>query len=394
MKPTGGKSRSLVLLCLFLVSATGCRNDCSETPRSGLWERVFEERTGYTILTSADGNYLITGEVRPDTSYLPEPALFKVDDAGTEVWSVNLADNGFTHVAAAAEAMDFSILVAGFGLNGPQLARIGVDGTIVRSRRVETASDVPALAFRQLSATTDGYVVAVIDIESPEAGDVVKLDLDGNIIWTYSLDTSEHDGVLDMAATDNSGVVLLTVDYADAQKTTQVGKFLGAPPSARLLRLTGEGTEMWSVVLPPNLDYADQIEPTNDGGVAVFASDRIALFDRNGQSVWNKEFLPAHTAGPFSFSAIPQGGFIVGTSSATVNLFSAETYQTCGNSVLIRVAEGGEILWERAYGSGEVEKLHDVSSLPDGGYILVGARALHPTGSSRDMFLRQIAPDE
>mgnify|MGYP003644990804 CR=1 FL=1 len=346
-----------------LFQFTGCNEECGGTALRGTWVKDFDQGIGYTILESADGGYLYVNY----DSFGTGTSLSKIDSAGEDVWSTALSG-----LSVVAEDVDGGLFVAGGSYYVTQVSRLNSSGGILWSRTFEGSG-----GLKYLVATSDGNAVATtyLDPDGNSVGNisVVKLDQNGTAIWTRVLDFSDDNYPHGVVATEDGGVTLLVegFDYAkqgDSSKSSPVGI-----STFRLLRLAGDGTEEWNIVQPRGTLSGGSLAATNDGGCAILDYGMLVRFDTRGEILWVKAYESALGSARGILHAVPGGGFIVGSSS-NVEGPGPFYFQSCGNIVLTRLDENGDITGEREYDTGAIEYLLDFAPTSDGGNIIVGQK--------------------
>lgn len=372
---------SLAMAALFPL--TGCNEECGGAALGGTWEKDFDQSIGYAILQSADGGFLYVNYV----SFGAGTSLSKIDSAGEDVWSTALSG-----LSTVVEDGDGGLVAAGSIDYVTQVSHLDSGGGILWSRTFEESGEL-AYPAPELVATSDGSVV-VTTYSDPEWNangniHVVKFDRDGTTIWTRVLDFTDDDYLEGVVPTEDGGVTLLMrgFDYAkqgDSSKRTPAGK-----RTMRLLRLAGDGAVEWNFVLPDDTLIGGSLAATNDGGSAILSYRKLVRFDTRGEILWDKAYEPTVADASGILRAVPGGGFVVGSSTYVEGPFFT---QRCGNIVLTRLDENGDITGEREYDTGAIEYLLNFAPTLDGGNIIVGEKRLG-FGGIRKMYLLKVDGD-
>lgn len=141
---------------------------------------------GVSLLATRDGGYAITGETNQRDTTSRDVFLLKVDANGQTEWTVILPSRGgWAHNAVELSNGDF--LFSSSSIDDTRrirVSRISADGVELWSQFYIQAS-----FFARLAATSDGNFLVVLigpgDFLSP---DVVKIDGNGQQLWTIDLD--------------------------------------------------------------------------------------------------------------------------------------------------------------------------------------------------------------
>ncbi len=108
--------------------------------------------------------------------------------------------------------------------------------------------------------------------------------------------------------------------------------------------------------------------------------------DLYGQVDWEKTYGGSMWEIGFSVIELLNGGYLIAGSSNSPGVSSGNT-----DCFLVRIDPDGNIIWEKAYGNLEYpnhEWAYDIIELPDGGFIVVGARDRYNNGSLNGLILR------
>jgi hypothetical protein len=171
-----------------------------------------------------------------------------------------------------------------------------------------------------------------------------------------------------------------------------------------LVRLDTNGDQIWDASFGgTSQELLWSIDQTQDGGfilAGTSASDAngnkttprlgniggadiwIVRVDTNGNKLWDKSFGGTNIDDVHRVLQLPEGGFIIAGNSDS-GISGNKTNASYGGSDywLVRLDTDGNKLWERVYGGNSTEYLYDFQQTSDGGYILAGSSTSGVSGN-------------
>jgi hypothetical protein len=221
--------------------------------------------------------------------------LVKLDADGSEVWSKTFGGSSVDVGRSVQETSDGGYIIAGYTesfdveIHDVYLIKTDAEGNEVWSK---TFGDFGPEMGRSVWETSDGgYVVAGATGSYTDNSDVylLKVDSDGNEIWTRTF--NEH-----------------IYDWGNAIRETSEGGYIVAGNTDEeeimgiyLLRTDSEGNEIWTRTFgEPFYDYGDSVYETSDGGYIISGATKSAMTGKNdvylvrvdseGNGVWTTTF--------------------------------------------------------------------------------------------------------
>lgn len=299
-----------------LLQVDGTGNFPAWEPVPGLAGRSFMQAT----VVSADGGAFIAGSVIPTGTSTHDAFVARFSANGSQLWITQPQLNGdeqyyTVHALADGGCIAAGVRAPGQGLGHDALvSRFAADGTLAWSTTIDEFSDIEAHAI-----AIQGNDVMLTGRQQNFGGTsdawIARLNLAGDIIWTSSW----------------GGV------------RTEIGRALKAiGPGAFLLA----GSTNSDVPL-------DVTEGRRKDQVYLVA------FDLNGDSLWTRAIGDTlYDRRAFALDIATNGDLLlVGERSPTVGSSDAFAY---------RLSPLGTIVWERAWDTGDEERLLGISALPDG----------------------------
>ncbi len=209
---------------------------------------------------------------------------------------------------------------------------------------------------------------------------------------------------------------------------------------AWLLRLDASGTPLWQRTYGgPGEDYAGAVVPTSDGGYAFSGQTSsfgaghedmwMVKVDEAGHLLWQKTYGGAGSDYSGGLAVLPDGGFLMSATTGSAvaqrvscvlrldasgqivwqnrysvpgqetfakghilalpaggSLFLGANYEGGGgwgvNGWLVRLDDGGGIVWQKSYGGNGTDYFYNVVPSSDGGFAMAGSTYSSGAGSS------------
>jgi len=316
---------------------------------------------GHDVLLLEDGGYLVVGETAVDGEQegVVHLLLMKLDDDGDVVWERTYAE--------------------------------------------ERASSGAAL----LAANDGGYVIAGA-IQSDHGSDadiyLLRVDEDGTELWSRSFGTSWNEFGGRLLETADGGYVIVgnSVDPNDIVADPSAAGYAGfaGRSSVYIVRTDEDGNEIWSrrVASEENV-IASGGAITTDGGIVVLSHAlyypvddndiRLLKLDGDGNEVWSRTWEEGKTSG-YDFLATSDGGYLISGARS----FPEDPARTKADALLIKVDADGNELWVVTYGEPDrVETAHAVAETSDGQYVCVGWQLRDLYTHRDDIYLVGFAAD-
>lgn len=207
---------------------------------------------------------------------------------------------------------------------------------------------------------------------------VIRLDQQGNLLWTRTVGGVQNDGAFSIVQTTDSGFVV----------GGYTGNFGPNPVNNYLVKLTKTGTVQWqSTVGGMHQDYGYAAIQTADGGYAMAGSWApntlgmdmyISRFNATGTLAWTRTIGDHYNAPDVAYSIVqmPDGGFAMAGFTQSWGAGANDLY-------IVRLDPGGNMIWSRTIGGTGAECTTAVSltdprpvsmqRTSDGGFVLASS---------------------
>lgn len=213
---------------------------------------------------------------------------------------------------------------------------------------------------------------------------IVKQGIGGNIVWKKSLGGSGNDIAHSIDETKDGGFIIAGYsESTDGDVTGNHGFY-----DYWIVKLNVNGDILWQKSFGgSNYDYAESIQETADGGFIVAGYSNSQNGDLNGNNgfddywilkltstgtiVWQKNFGGSSFDQATSVNQTKDGGYIVAGYSRSNNI------NVSGNHGLydywvIKLDPSGNLTWQKSLGGDLDDLAYSIKETTDGGYIVTG----------------------
>ncbi len=318
------------------------------------WERSYggsEQDIGHSIKQTPDGGYIVAGKTWSSDGDVTSNHgdfdlwVLRLDNNGNLQWERNLGGpfkelGGYTAVSTSG---DFFVAGSSKSLSG------------------------------DLTSNNGDFDIWI-----------VKLDMNGSLIWEHSFGGSEEDFVMGICSTSDGGVIASGYSYSEnGDLTTNLGF-----SDAWLIKLAANGDIDWKRTYGgTQYDSANDIQQTTEGGYIVAGSSYsndgdltsnnggwdmwVFKLDPSGDIQWQTSFGGTSLDVGMSVSQTTDGGYIVAGHSDSNN-GDFPINQGEEDTWILRLDPAGALLWQRSFGGSTYDWAAAVQQTTDGGYILGG----------------------
>lgn len=328
---------------------------CAQTPPSILWEDSFggsASDQNYGIDLTDDGGLLVAGHassVNGDVSGnvgLQDYWVFKLDGNGALLWENSLG---------------------------------GTVNDVARS--IEQTSDGGSVVFGY-TASNNG------DVTGHHGGNdywVVKLDMNGDLVWQNALGGSGNDFLIHGRQTSDGGYIACgNSESTDGDVTGNNGG-----RDLWLVRLDASGTLQWQLALGGSGDdFGLSVSEAQDGGFLVAGSTGsndgdvssnngmtdlwVLKVDSAGNLQWEHALGGSDNDYGVSLAATADGGAVVcGHTGSTDG--DVGTNQGMNDLWVLKVDASGALQWETTHGGSLDDYASEVIPTSDGGYAVMAS---------------------
>ncbi|HUH36007.1 MAG TPA: T9SS type A sorting domain-containing protein [Moheibacter sp.] len=333
-----------------------------------IWEKSYggstHDTAGSVVELSNENGYVIVGDTMSnDGDVTPNDSsvawwVIRIDLEGNLIWEKTLGGEGYNRANSVIQINDEEIMIAGvsdmeggdvtvnYGGADFWVVKMDIDGNLIWEKSYGGSGDESP---EQIIQTIDGNFLLVGfsnssdgHISSPQGNDdndywVIKIDGEGNLLWEKSYGGSGAGGFMGFG--DGANAVVESID----------GGFVVVGASSSL---DGQVTG-------------------NHGGTEDFW---IIKIDNTGHLVWEKSYGGFHMDNASAIVQTEEGNFIIAGSSASVDgdiTNHHEEWPGREDVWVIEINQDGELLWEKSYGGTAIEFTRDMVLNPEGEIIIL-----------------------
>jgi hypothetical protein len=355
----------------FTVSATPNSDSVNLQKANVLWEKTYggtgDDRAFYA--TTAGDGYLVVGSSTSLEQGKTLGWVLRLDHDGNALWNRTYSD-------ADSEFRYVLNLTDGFLLVGNMFLPSGnIDGYVVKIddngalKWNVTVGGAKVDKLFSAAKTQDGFLLVGLtySFNSDNESDVwvVKINLNGNVIWNKTYGWSMDDAGRAIAQTADN-------NYVVAGYTDSVGN---GDYDFLLLKIDANGNMIWSKTYGgTQSDMAYAIVAAPDG--CVVAGDThskgagdsdawVIKVDLNGNLLWDTTAGGSGFDMPSCITASSSGGYLVGGFTFSFGNGQRDFW-------LFKINDSGNVLWSTTVGRSGFEEAYAVLETAENEFVMVG----------------------
>lgn len=330
--------------------------------------------------------------------------LVKLDEIGDTLWTKTYGGSDDDWAYSIQQTSDTGYIVAGFawstdgdvrgnhGAHDFWLLKLSSTGDTIWTKCLGGTSYDDAYSIRQTS--DDGYIVAgyTASINGDVHGNhgyhdfwVVKLNNNGDTVWTQALGGKSRDEAWSVWQTrDNGYIVAGTANSNDGDVHNNHGA-----DDYWVVRLNTNGDTIWTKTYGGSgWDNAYSIQQTFDGGFVIAGAGAsydgdvhgyqggeadfwVIKTDSNGDTLWTRTYGGSNLDVARAIYQTPDTGYIVtGYTQST----DGDVHGNSGGSDywIIKLDQSGDTIWTKTMGGTQNDEAYDIQLTNDGSYIIAG----------------------
>ncbi|HYV92894.1 MAG TPA: T9SS type A sorting domain-containing protein [Chitinophagales bacterium] len=336
---------------------------------------------GTLICSTTNGGYFVTGSTTSLGSGDWNVYVIKLDLHGDVIWSetINVLQSEYEVGEVARQTSDGGYILLGRsyvclpGSNGDDILLVKLDssGDVEWSHCYGYASHSEGSMDVFLSSD-GGYVITAYSYLPGTGADVhiIKTDSNGTVIWSKVYGGTKDDIPYSLTETANGGFVFCGWTYS-------FDSFYFEQKDIWLTKIDENGELIWSKKYGYGLEWAQSFLQTTDGGFIIAGGgtnsstageDDIFVLrtDSDGNVLWAKTYGDTSCDEAWGIAYTGDGYIISGEKGC----YPANDY----NMYLVKISDGGELLWAKTFGSNQADRGGRVLYSTDGGFLLSGYR--------------------
>lgn len=300
-----------------------------------LWERTWGGdgyEQAWSVVTAADGGFLIFGETDSYGSGDRDFFLLKLTDDGTEQWVQTYGGSSREWPYEMLLLSNGDLLLVGFS-HSPESGRdqyalrVSQEGDVIWEYISRVGGEDIALDAIE---TAEGDLILVVSIE--EDGQLVSLDADGHLQWEQRYELPGWQFASQIASSGDGGFLL--AGFSMSGSSRQADTWLARCAS------TGELEWETSIGDPGFDDYANSFIRLRDGSYVIGAIANGMLLrhiDEQGEILWERSLVGTGVYGAMELLELDDGGFLI---AGLIQLINARSY----DAILVRTNADGWVV--------------------------------------------------
>lgn len=386
---------------------------------------------GFSLIPTLDGGFMIGGHSNSNASGIKTENLvgfdydywvLKLNSVGAIEWQRDIGggvtnpfiDSMGDRLSDIQQSSDGSYFLGGssdsqiyghktepcYGYYDYWVVKLDVSGNILWDK---TLGGALGDGLTVLQPTPDGGCIAGGNSNSNVSGNksensrggndfwIVKLNASGQIEWQRTIGGSGND-ILSSILETNSNEYLLG-GWSDSNISGEKTENSKGSSDFWIVKINLSGTILWQKTIGGN--SGDRLSSmTKSNNSILLAGDSssnisgdksensrglsdywLVKIDNNGTLQWDKTYGGADSEDMFGVTPHPNGGYVVsgGTKSSSSGDKTDAFFGGTGDAWIIRIAENGSLLWQKAIGGSDGEALYNVITLSDQSIVLGGS---------------------
>ncbi|MEO0262457.1 MAG: hypothetical protein ABIM62_01910 [candidate division WOR-3 bacterium] len=349
------------------------------------WAKIYgggDDEGLWNIRQTLDGGYIVGGGTFSFGGY-EEIFIMKLNPTGQVEWTKTYGGIAQPDEARCIQQISDGYILAGLqrALSVPHpleyniyVMKLNPSGQAIWAKAY--GGDNIDLGYSIYQTSDGGYIVAG-RTESYGAGNtdflVIKLNSDGNIVWAKAYGGSGYEHEPRLIKTSDGGYLLIGETWS----------FGGWTSNFLVIKLDQNGNIVWSKAI--GISYYDDVplwvEQTSDGGFIIAGRSKIYVqpymqwdpvavkISSSGDVIWAKRYemqaFDQANDGASSCKQTPDGGYVL-AGSTEIGIYNTRGF-------LLKLDPNGNLIWGRKYrGWDSSNGISYVDITSDGGYILGG----------------------
>ena len=328
----------------------------------------YNQENAYDIAVLKDGNF-VAGGYRYVVNRKNDIWLIKFDTAGTEVWNQYYGGTNDEQANSIIETSDSSIVFAGYtqsaggdiwghiGGNDFWVVKINALGDTLWTKCLGGSTDDIATSVQETfdhGFIIGGYTNSNNNDVSGNNGDydgwIVKLNPDGDTLWTKCLGGTLADYINTIQITADSGYIVA------GSTNSNIGDIIlnKGGSDAWVIKLDKNGEVEWQKNYGGGTDdeiQGIQVLSTNEFAATSNSSYWIAKLNTTGDTIWTKTVSSGYADEVCGIAALDDRNFVLaGTGGSLKKYYIVKVKESCifTTNVDISICEGEQIFLQGA----------------------------------------------
>jgi len=363
------------LFLLFIAFLLFQLTSLAQAPDT-LWTKTFggvNHDRGKSVQQTTDGGYIIVGQTQSFGAGNNDIWLIKTNSLGDTLWTKTIGGNQSDGGYSVVTTTDGGYLITGdtesFGAGGRDVWLIKTD-SLGNNIWTKTFGGIENDEGRAVLKSSDGCYIIIGNTESYSVGGrdlwFIKTNNIGDTLWTRTFGGIE----------DDEGTAILETSDSCYVITGMTESYGAGGSDLWLIKTNAYGDTLWTRTFGGiEDDEGSAIQETLDGDYVItgFASHGSGVLeedvwliktDASGNRLWDKTYGGLKREKGHSLQKTVDAGYIITATSG--NRFSRDLF-------IIKTDSSGDTLWTQTYNRGLYDFGNYIQKTSDGGYVIVGA---------------------
>jgi hypothetical protein len=250
-----------------------------------IWTRTYggaARDIAFGVYPTADGGFVFSGETRSSGNGQSDLYLAKANNQGDSLWAKTYGGSQQDFGYSVLETADSGLIAVGFtesfgsGMGDAYIVRTDASGDSIWAKTFGGSLD--ERAYKIQHASDGGFIITGYSASTGAGGNdvyVVKMDENGDSIWTRTYGGTQDDYGYDIKVCANGGYVI----------TGKTRSFGSGNEDLYLLRITQDGDTIWTQTFGGSSDDAgSSIAVMPDSGLLI--AGETYSYGAGGYDVW------------------------------------------------------------------------------------------------------------
>lgn len=380
------------IAALFILVLTFYFTEAQVTCKPTFQKKYGGNKTdiGYGLVSNADGSNVVAGYTTSFGSGGNNGYIQKTDKNGNLLWSRAIGGTGsdiFYNLKATPDggymALGNSTSFGGSSTGVAWIVRLDANGNLLWSRKYDDGNPNGSIAGDYTATSDGGFAITATNRYAGGVANavVIKADANGNVQWAKNFDSGNSDECWGITEDADSLVVL----------ATQYGQSFSVYDAVLMKLNRSNGNLIWarSFEIDSRSNRPDKVFKTTTGYSfdvyqdvtfsTVTPEHVVVNTDINGTPLLVRKISSSNPDLSGMHTPTSDGGMIVAQYEAT---------NTNGDIHLVKVGSAGNIQWAKLFGGAGLQAVARVRQAADGGYVLAGNISSTPAvNDSNDVYI-------
>ena len=340
-----------------------------------IYEKIYDaqsDQSAREIIEVSSGGYLIAA-MNEKTSIDTDVYILRTNVLGDTIWTKSFGGNLSEYPNMVLETNGGNFLIVGYtysfgsGNKDIWLIKIDLNGNLIWTKTYGGSGDDEG---KDIIKTSDGNYI--LTGRSNSSGNqyydalLIKIDSDGNILWQNNYGGNQYETSRSVWQCQDGGFLI----------TGQTLSFGTVNGDVYLVKTDSVGNFLWSKTYGGNfIDDGNVVIENNDGTIMIAAETNsfgagnmdvwIIKTDSIGNMIWNQTYGGTAKDVSKTMRKTTDGNYLIGAISRSFGWLNPEMW-------ILKINGNGLVAWTRRFGSWDHEHCHSARETSNGDFISVG----------------------